>query len=143
MPLRYSDVPPERLYLSRRELMAGAAALAIVGCDASTDATAAAPTGAPPKATATPAQRGRGPPPIVVCHAATDATAAAPTGAPLKATTNPAYRVADPLTKVEAATTYNNFYEFGTNKDDPARLAGTLKAGPRQLRVAGVEARRA
>ena len=103
MTLRYSDVTPERLYLSRRELMAGAAALAIVGCDASTDATAAAPT-----------------------------------GAPLKATTNPAYRVADPLTKVEAATTYNNFYEFGTNKDDPARLAGALKPRPWHVQVDGL-----
>ena len=30
MRLRYSDVTPERLYLSRRELIAGAAALALV-----------------------------------------------------------------------------------------------------------------
>jgi hypothetical protein len=43
MRLRYSEVTPEKLYLSRRELMAGAMALAVVGCDAGTAATAAAP----------------------------------------------------------------------------------------------------
>ena len=103
MRLRYSDVTPEKLYLSRRELMAGVAALAMVGCDASTDATAAAPA-----------------------------------GAPLKATPNPAYKWPDPPTKVEAATTYNNFYEFGADKDDPARLAHTLKPRPWKVQVDGL-----
>jgi len=101
MRLHYSDVTPERLYLSRRELMAGAAALAVVG--------------------------GGG-----------DATAATPAGAPLKATPNPAYKVADTPTKFEAATTYNNFYEFGTDKDDPSRLAGTLKPRPWRVQVEGL-----
>ena len=51
MRLRYSDVTPEKVYLSRRELMAGAIALAAVGCDLGADATAApTPTGAPLKA---------------------------------------------------------------------------------------------
>ncbi len=102
MRLRYSDVTPERLYLSRRELMVGAA-LAVSGLEA-----------------------GR------------DASAAAPAGAPLKATANPAYRVADAPTKIEAATTYNNFYEFGTNKEDPARLAGSLKPRPWRVQVDGL-----
>jgi sulfoxide reductase catalytic subunit YedY len=102
MKLRYSDVTPETCYLSRRQLMAGVAALAVVG--------------------------GR----------ARDGAAAAPTGAPLKATPNPAYRLADPLTKVEAATTYNNFYEFGTDKDDPARRAHTLKPRPWHVQVEGL-----
>jgi len=102
MTLRYSDVTPERLYLSRRELMVGAA-LAVIGLDA-----------------------GR------------DASAAAPAGAPLKATPNAAYRVADAPTKIEAATTYNNFYEFGTNKEDPARLAGSLKPRPWHVQVDGL-----
>ena len=106
MRLRYSDVTPERVYLSRRELMAGAAALVMVGCDAGTAATAPAAT-----------------------------------GAPLKATPNPAYRLSDTPTKVEAATTYNNFYEFGTNKDDPARMAHTLKPRPWRVQVDGLCAR--
>ena len=103
--LRYSDVTPEKLYLSRRELMAGVIALAAVGCDAGTEAGAAAP---------------------------------APAGAPLKATPNPAYRVQDTPTKFEAASTYNNFYEFGVNKEDPARLGHTLKPRPWHVQVDGL-----
>ena len=106
MRFRYSDVTPEKVYLSRRELMAGAAALMAVGCDAGTAATAPAPA-----------------------------------GAPLTATPNPAYRLADTPTKVEAATTYNNFYEFGVNKDDPARMAHTLKPRPWHMQVDGLCAR--
>ena len=30
----------------------------------------------------------------------------------------------------EQITTYNNYYEFGTDKDDPARTAGRLKTTP-------------
>src|SRR2546428_7275577 len=104
MRLRYSDVTPEKLYLSRRELMAGALALAAVGGDAGREAVAAAP----------------------------------PAGAPLKATPNPAYRVQDAPTKFEAASTYNNFYEFGVNKDDPSRLAHTLKPRPWPVQVDGL-----
>ena len=35
------------------------------------------------------------------------------------------------------ATTYNNFYEFGTDKADPARAAGTLKTRPWTVAVEG------
>jgi methionine sulfoxide reductase catalytic subunit len=34
-------------------------------------------------------------------------------------------------------TTYNNFYEFGTDKSDPARHAGTLKVRPWTVSVEG------
>jgi sulfoxide reductase catalytic subunit YedY len=107
MTLRYSDVTPERLCLSRRTFIAGAAAaVAAVGCDVG---------GA--------------------------ATAPAPTAAPLKATPNAAYKWPDPPTKFEAATTYNNFYEFGVNKDDPARLAHSLRPRPWHVQVDGLCAR--
>ena len=39
---------------------------------------------------------------------------------------------------MEAATTYNNFYEFGDNKDDPARLAASLKPRPWHVQVDGL-----
>ena len=58
--------------------------------------------------------------------------------APLKATPNPAYKLADAPTKVEAATTYNNFYEFGVDKEDPSRLGGTLKPRPWSVVVDGL-----
>jgi methionine sulfoxide reductase catalytic subunit len=67
--------------------------------------------------------------------------AAAPAPAPLAAVPNPAYRLADTLTKWEEATTYNNFYEFGVNKDDPARLAHTLKPRPWTVEVEGLVAK--
>ncbi|MEW5981441.1 MAG: protein-methionine-sulfoxide reductase catalytic subunit MsrP [Acidobacteriota bacterium] len=35
-------------------------------------------------------------------------------------------------------TTYNNFYEFGTDKSDPARNAGTLRPRPWTVRVGGL-----
>lgn len=42
------------------------------------------------------------------------------------------------LTEREAATTYNNYYEFGTGKDDPARNAHKLQTRPWTLRVEGL-----
>jgi methionine sulfoxide reductase catalytic subunit len=65
------------------------------------------------------------------------AAAPSPAGHELKAAPNPAYRPQDPPTPVKDITTYNNFYEFGVNKDDPARLAGTLKPRPWTVKVEG------
>jgi len=59
-------------------------------------------------------------------------------GQALKATRNEAQSLQETPTKFEAATTYNNFYEFGVNKEDPARLAGTLKPRPWAVQVDGL-----
>ena len=40
-------------------------------------------------------------------------------------------------------TTYNNFYEFGLDKGDPARYAGSLKPRPWSIKVDGEPALRA
>jgi sulfoxide reductase catalytic subunit YedY len=64
-----------------------------------------------------------------------------PQGTPLKAPRNEAYKLDDAITKFESATTYNNFYEFGVNKEDPARLAHTLKPRPWSVQVEGHVAR--
>ena len=42
------------------------------------------------------------------------------------------------LTRREDVTTYNNFYEFGVGKDDPARNAGTLKTTPWTVKIDGL-----
>ena len=42
------------------------------------------------------------------------------------------------LTSQKDATTYNNFYEFGTDKSDPARQAHTLKTSPWTIEVEGL-----
>jgi sulfoxide reductase catalytic subunit YedY len=59
-------------------------------------------------------------------------------GQPLKATRNAAFSIGDAETKFESATTYNNFYEFGVEKEDPARLAHTLKPRPWSVVVEGL-----
>jgi sulfoxide reductase catalytic subunit YedY len=68
------------------------------------------------------------------------ARAAAPpaAGQPLAATRNKSYDIPDAATKFQDATTYNNFYEFGVNKDDPARLAHTLRPRPWKVQVDGL-----
>jgi len=43
----------------------------------------------------------------------------------------------DKATPKQDATTYNNFYEFGTDKSDPARNAHTLKTRPWTVSVEG------
>jgi sulfoxide reductase catalytic subunit YedY len=94
-----SEITDPKLYFSRREFIAGAAALALL------------PRGAE--------------------------AAAAPAGPPLKATRNETFGVKEAATKFESATTYNNFYEFGPDKDDPARLARTLRPRPWTVQVDG------
>ncbi|MBV1907618.1 MAG: protein-methionine-sulfoxide reductase catalytic subunit MsrP [Pseudomonadales bacterium] len=44
---------------------------------------------------------------------------------------------AEQLTPEEYATAYNNFYEFGTDKEDPARLAGKLTTDPWSVKISG------
>ena len=41
-------------------------------------------------------------------------------------------------TALKDATGYNNFYEFGTDKDDPARYAGALKIDPWSIEIEGL-----
>jgi sulfoxide reductase catalytic subunit YedY len=96
-----SQITDPKLYLSRRELMSGAAAA------------------------------------LVLSPSLASAAAPAPALAPLAATRNAAFSVTDTTTKVEAATTYNNFYEFGVNKDDPSRLGHTLRPRPWTVQVDG------
>jgi sulfoxide reductase catalytic subunit YedY len=42
------------------------------------------------------------------------------------------------LTEYKDATSYNNFYEFGTDKSDPAQNAHTLKTAPWTVEVEGL-----
>ena len=47
------------------------------------------------------------------------------------------YVLPDPLTSYKDATHYNNYYEFGTDKSDPARNAGRFKPTPWSVEIAG------
>ena len=48
-----------------------------------------------------------------------------------------AYTLDEKRTPYKDVTTYNNFYEFGTGKDDPADKAGSLKTRPWTVAVEG------
>src|SRR3546814_5948389 len=41
------------------------------------------------------------------------------------------------LTEFETVSTYNNYYEFGTDKSDPSRNAHTLRTRPWTIKVDG------
>lgn len=43
----------------------------------------------------------------------------------------------EPQTPIDKTTHYNNFYEFGTGKDDPAKNAWKLKTSPWEVSVEG------
>jgi sulfoxide reductase catalytic subunit YedY len=66
-------------------------------------------------------------------------------GASLAAPADPAFKnlhrsplsTSEPPNSLRDVTTYNNFYEFGTNKSDPAQNAGTLVTEPWSVRIEG------
>jgi sulfoxide reductase catalytic subunit YedY len=47
------------------------------------------------------------------------------------------YRVDEPMTDLDSVAGYNNFYEFGTSKTEPARNAHTLKPRPWTVTIDG------
>jgi sulfoxide reductase catalytic subunit YedY len=48
------------------------------------------------------------------------------------------YKVDEKITPKEDITSYNNYYEFGTGKDEPSRYANTLRPSPWQVQVGGM-----
>lgn len=58
-------------------------------------------------------------------------------GARLAGVRDSAYKLAEASTPYKDVTTYNNFYEFGTGKSDPAKNAGSLKTRPWTVAVEG------
>lgn len=57
--------------------------------------------------------------------------------ATLAATKSP-LSTTEPMSRREDATSYNNFYEFGTDKSDPAANAHTLKPSPWSVKIDGL-----
>ena len=98
-----SEITDQKLYVRRREFIAGAAVLALA--------------------------------PLAL--RADEADAKTPAGAPLKATRNAAVSSGEPPTDFQSATTYNNFYEFGTDKEDPSRLPPRCARGRGRSRSTG------
>jgi sulfoxide reductase catalytic subunit YedY len=61
----------------------------------------------------------------------------APALAALAGTRSTQYVVMDPPTPEKDATTYNNYYEFGTDKSDPSTYAHALKTSPWTVKIEG------
>jgi len=56
----------------------------------------------------------------------------------LQTVSSPLSTTGETLTTLKDITSYNNFYEFGTDKSDPARNAGSLKTRPWVVTVDGL-----
>jgi methionine sulfoxide reductase catalytic subunit len=113
------EITPEGLFLRRRELLRNGALAAgtafLVGGSLTWLVGAAPPPDAPEE------------PPI---QQQPVAEVPAPTGPPK-------YTVDEALTPYQSVTTYNNYYEFGLDKDDPALNAHTLQTRPWTIDVEG------
>jgi sulfoxide reductase catalytic subunit YedY len=92
-PIPAREITPEGVYLARRTIIRGGAALAVTGGLLGRRALADIPSGLPPIK--------KGP-----------------------------FATGETQTPIKDITTYNNFYEFGTDKGDPAANAHTLKTRP-------------
>ncbi len=107
-----SEITPEAVYADRRRFLRDAALFA---------ATAA----------------GFGGGVLWLTHGARRRSTPEPSEASLPAARPGTFDTSEPRTPFGAITTYNNFYEFGSNKDDPARLAGGLRTRPWTVAVDG------
>jgi len=108
-----SEITPQSIYLDRRRFLA-AGALGALGLAVGPGRTRAAdaPAASPPAAAGTPPKLA----PIARSPLSTD----------------------DPQTPFEAVTRYNNFYEFGTDKEDPVRNASKMHARPWRVTIGGL-----
>ncbi|MCP4362758.1 MAG: protein-methionine-sulfoxide reductase catalytic subunit MsrP [Chloroflexi bacterium] len=107
-----SEITPKHHYFSRRHFMVGAAMTATAGLLAA--------CGAPGQTAVTEE--------VVKNEAATvNPTASATTD-----------ELGDPLNSFEDVTSYNNYYEFNTKKDGPAKLAQNFPTSPWQVDVGGM-----
>jgi methionine sulfoxide reductase catalytic subunit len=61
--------------------------------------------------------------------------------APLEASKSSLSTTDEPLTPLKDIKSYNNYYEFGTDKEDPARNAHTLTIKPWRIKIDGLVAK--
>ncbi|MDB5793072.1 MAG: sulfoxide reductase catalytic subunit YedY, partial [Massilia sp.] len=60
-----------------------------------------------------------------------------PAAQKLAAQRNAAFSTGEKQTSLRDATHYNNYYEFGTDKSDPAQAAGSLRPRPWTVKIEG------
>lgn len=126
-----SEITPEPLYLKRREFMKNAALFA---------GTTAALGGGLVWLTGN-ADRHKGKEPAALTPGGSSPSSAAggapDAGAPQLATLESPFRTSEPMTRYEDVTGYNNFYELGLDKSDPAAQARALKTRPWTVTIDG------
>ncbi|MBI4788850.1 MAG: protein-methionine-sulfoxide reductase catalytic subunit MsrP [Chloroflexi bacterium] len=105
-----SEITPEHLYLTRRQFMLGAGALALGTVLSACGVQAPAPT-------ATPSNAG---------------------GVDAPQASKSSDELGDKLTPFDTVTHYNNFYEFSLDKEDVAPLAKDFKSSPWTIKVGGL-----
>lgn len=66
-----------------------------------------------------------------------DALAQSPSSQKIAARQNPSFVAQDKPTQYKDATSYNNFYEFGTEKSDPGKYAVSLQTRPWTVAIEG------
>jgi sulfoxide reductase catalytic subunit YedY len=107
--IRSSEITPHKLYLNRRDFIRAAGGTAIAAAGA-----------------------------VGGAGAVLEAANPAPHGRKLENVQKSALSTTgEQLSSWEQITTYNNFYEFGTDKEDPALYAHTLKTEPWSVTVEG------
>jgi methionine sulfoxide reductase catalytic subunit len=106
--IRSSEITPRSLYLNRRKFLAGAAL-----------AGAAVATGAGLRELVSPST-----------------TALA--GNKIDGIKKSPFSTAEPITPYKDVTTYNNYYEFSTDKDGPAKLAQKFRTRPWKVKIDGL-----
>lgn len=106
------DITPRAVYEDRRALLQGLASAGLV-----------AASGVLPAWAQSPASAVKRPGKLAALNAARSTVAGT--------------LAMDKLTSYEDVTSYNNFYEFGTDKGDPAEYAHTLKPRPWALSIEG------
>ena len=145
-PLQGSDITPEALFHDRRRLLAAlgatAAAAAAPGFSQG-NAKAELRLPAAPLAPTTTAPSTNAPSTTAAASTAAASTAPAAAAGPTpgvgqpRYTHNGAYAVADAANSFEDISSYNNYYEFGTDKSDPKANAQAFRTRPWTIQVSG------
>jgi methionine sulfoxide reductase catalytic subunit len=113
--IRSSEITDEQVYLRRREFMALAAGVAAAAAGPLVSACASP----------TPAEAG-------------SLAAGAAGQSPLSDVQPRVVATDEPLNTFEQITSYNNFYEFGLDKNDPQRYAGAMRTSPWTVQIDGL-----
>src|SRR5882762_1151216 len=107
-----SEITPQEKWLNRRSFLAGVATTGAMALGAANGAAHIADVLSPSQSV----------------HAASK----------LETVKSPLSTTGEQLTSLNDITHYNNFYEFGTDKGDPARNAGALPTRPWTIKVSGL-----